>query len=763
MSRSDSWLTDLQEAASALSLTDLAAPSPMTASSGLSLGGSTRASGEYAGGGAKRAHLFCFDQLTAESNKLCLGLIGEGKRFCTKLITVRDMKGNGTCGIKTHGSKFKPELNMFFTRASDSTAYCHPAFPMALLSSEDLSALTTMKKSITEWNSFFQSKEDLKKDNVQIKRGLDVKLVLKTPTPSKRSPASRMELPVPFKIFSESLEADTDELPWWNPSDPTVLPPSLLEFLRNTHTFLANYSSWWEAPLLRVAEKIDLVQDDLSLLQSVCERLRCDIGKPVLIQGTDFPDIWCALEFIGSILLEKYDLPRMNRQLEDVSATLAGVQLRFNDAVKMMEQVEELQSMVHQHQDRFDAIRPLLLQIKDLNGKYQVIADQLARSEKTYKAPVLGRPSSGSMWLRESESNSAIMPDSDDDIQAKLNAIVKQISHLEKRVVGEGVTFGNFVFQSLDDVRQWTLEQLPNCRFGLFVDVVSLLSFLSSGHALETETMTVLHNSSKNGFKTMRETRVAASMQNLLPTVFGKGAADGLDTSNTLPGISTPERWDKNGVSGLKHQIERELSNIDTQFSQAIASNLEDYPEARQLATECLYRSKKFATDICNYLSHERAFWVDKGYSEKHAHELACTSVRRIVEDIYIVRVVARDSRDLEDPHYSCALILWATFRAHKVMEEYTRRHVKEHPSISAVIARHLATHHAKPSKNDGPSLNDVKKLEQRIDALQKILDRHDSRLSILEAKNGIAPPNDGGRRRGRHRNKRDDETEDDV
>jgi hypothetical protein len=55
---------------------------------------------------------------------------------------------------------------------------------------------------------------------------------------------------------------------------------------------------------------------------------------------------------------------------------------------------------------------------------------------------------------------------------------------------------------------------------------------------------------------------------------------------------------------------------------------------------------------------------------------------------------------------------MWATLWAHMVMEEYSRRNFFEHPSISAVIARHLAANHTKP---DATLEDRFRKLEERF------------------------------------------------
>jgi hypothetical protein len=171
-----------------------------------------------------------------------------------------------------------------------------------------------------------------------------------------------------------------------------------------------------------------------------------------------------------------------------------------------------------------------------------------------------------------------------------------------------------------------------------------------------------------------------------------------------------------------------------------------DLPEASALAKELLYCSKKFVSKLSNFMSQDYSFWQAKGYDKKSSWELTCCSVRRIYEDIHQVRIIARDVRDLEDSMATASLILWATLRSHKVMEEYSRRNFYEHPSISAVIAHHIAANHTKP---DDALENRVRKLEDRLQDQVKRFDQIESRLHRLEQKNDISPPK-GGRGKGK-------------
>ena len=96
--------------------------------------------------------------------------------------------------------------------------------------------------------------------------------------------------------------------------------------------------------------------------------------------------------------------------------------------------------------------------------------------------------------------------------------------------------------------------------------------------------------------------------------------------------------------------------------------------------------------------------------------------VRRVFEEIHSERVIARDIYDPNDLEFTTAKMLWATWKAHGVMEQYLRHHFYEHPSISAVLARHLADNHVKPDSS-------------QIKALEKLITSMSTRIDKLEGK----------------------------
>jgi hypothetical protein len=468
--------------------------------------------------------------------------------------------------------------------------------------------------------------------------------------------------------------------------------------------------------------------------------------------GSDFPNVWSALEFLAADPRANEDTTDFSQHLRELHQTVRDIEFNQVQQQATVQNIGALEATIGTHNTRFDAIHPILMKLTDLGNKFmewEIRQSQRAAKEKPSDpwlqhlspqplmtgVPVVTPPST--------PGNATV------DYEARLRTLKHTIKSLEKRSVGDGVRIGRFLFQSQEELRIWIVSHVPNNRFGLFIDGVSVFDFLAQSHMDSQDNMAHMYNSQKNGFETTYESRAISSMQNLFPNIFGKNGSDGMDTSQTLPGLKSVDKWNGNDVTGLRLQVERELPNSDAQFRNAIAHTFDPAPEARDLALELLYKANKFALDLCNFIQRDYDFWKHKGYTKKEAWDLTCLSVRRIFEDIHVVRVVGRDSRDTKNPVLTATQVIWATLRAHVVMDEYSRRNFFEHPSISAVIARHLASHHVRPDESLETKFT---KLDERVTSLASKVDGILSRLARLEIKNGISPPKKG-RGGGKHKN----------
>jgi hypothetical protein len=81
---------------------------------------------------------------------------------------------------------------------------------------------------------------------------------------------------------------------------------------------------------------------------------------------------------------------------------------------------------------------------------------------------------------------------------------------------------------------------------------MSIFELFVAGH-IDTETAYLsFYSQHQTGFQSSFEAKVASSVQNLFPTIFGKSDSN-VDTAEPLPALSRPEKWDSNdGNKGLR-------------------------------------------------------------------------------------------------------------------------------------------------------------------------------------------------------------------
>jgi glycyl-tRNA synthetase beta subunit len=117
-------------------------------------------------------------------------------------------------------------------------------------------------------------------------------------------------------------------------------------------------------------------------------------------------------------------------------------------------------------------------------------------------------------------------------------------------------------------------------------------------------------------------------------------------------------------------------------------------------------------------MSTEYAVWQQRGLGKREAWLIVCQIVRKIFEDLQSARISARSARDRRDIDFSTASFIYATLKCHGIMADYVKHQFHDHPAVSAVITRHLASNFVKPEVS-GSGEKKVAALSSKVDALE--------------------------------------------
>jgi hypothetical protein len=659
--------------------------------------------------------------------------VGSNK-FCVK----ERLPGSLSCGTTRHEtSKFEASYGHGYVKFNEIQAHCSPSLNIEDFSDDQVEVLGNQSFTLPEWTIVFD----------QISGGINPDwLPTLAPSPplaaiaeSEAAPnATFQQLSIlsptagqgnlfdfrPSLSFDssdssliEAEEATGDRLQWRT----QVLPQELLSHVDQISTNLKKIKMAWSRPFHDIEAGYRLVVADLKTVHNNVQTMHAHLGNPLPLTHND-QTVWEALEYLLGAYM---DLANMTSEVEQkVITSLEGqllalgipadfptlVTLLKDSQMQINNRLDQMENLLRVHADRFKNIRPILEQIPSMSvsGSYsEALGSRHLTELETRLSTLEQKISTKGMDIHFAES---------------LSTVQEEIRLLQQRIVGSGVAIGPQIFQSYEDLVIWTKTNLPSGRFGLFVDGHSLLDFFSFIGFLGAESVAnSFHSSNKSGFKSMLETRVAASMQNYFPAPFGKVAGEKIEDSESLPGITDPDKFD-NGSTGVCYKILRGMKDVSLQLESNIDKVLRDYPDAKQMARDLLLNSKRFVIDLLNFMSQDYSSWKLRGYTKKEAWKMTCRSVHRILDDLQGARMTGRDAGDGSDTDRMTATYIWATAKAHEVMGDYLKYQFFEHPAIAAVLARHLAVTAVLPDESLTARFNALElrfsKISSKVDSL---------------------------------------------
>jgi hypothetical protein len=460
--------------------------------------------------------------------------------------------------------KFEWDPSSFYLKENDSRAFIKPTFAFGNPDPLDIEAIQSIKFSLKEFTILFEELQEGRRPDWMphiLSSGsytdqADLSMVEEPDeltSPKFATKDSGIFALVPMLSF-ESDGEEPDQM------ESTLSPEEVSALLKEYKKRFASLKSKWTQTFLEVEASHALVVKDLLLLHKSSSVLRSIIGTPdpkssaplmtsVKVLSDEVRNVATAQAdthaSVNSVLKTQQDFRQsiIEAVEENESHFLSAVQ----ELTSMKDQISQVTLSVKEHEKRFSIIFPILQEFKQssarssapasaellaLQNQVESLKQKLARLEQDAWAQMTS-PTTNPVALPAVSTTS---PPSNFD--ASILDLKHQVKVLQHRIVGGRVRIGNKVFQSFEDVQIWVKAELPTHRYGLFVDAVSILDFFSFlGHIDAKSQVSTLHNANKAGFTSIYESRVATSVQNIFPKVFGKG-----DSHQYLPAIRHPDK-----------------------------------------------------------------------------------------------------------------------------------------------------------------------------------------------------------------------------
>ena len=309
----------------------------------------------------------------------------------------------------------------------------------------------------------------------------------------------------------------------------------------------------------------------------------------------------------------------------------------------------------------------------------------------------------------------------------------------------DSVSFGTFHFENGEvSILSFIKKFMTRPRPGLFNDLNTLFEFMPGEIYVEKgTTLGNLNHGNKIGFTNAADATVATSFDNILPGLFARiratpsgtvahGANDFAMTSHPeLPGLPNYRDWDAGDTNtGRKFFILRNLKSTKTLIDRWIRSDLRG--DAQILAFELLAASVFMAQELVQFISGVYHDLCTSGrFDDGQAWGLACKFVKRIFSEIGDERVVARDNIHCDNLWASTAKIIYGILRAHKVMKEFMRLNLRDHPSISSEMVKFVC--YSQPASDTSRVLEQIEEMSSIAKKTASTLSKHESRIKKVE------------------------------
>jgi hypothetical protein len=754
-------------------------------------------SGEYqlfAKGGSnfnpKHVNIVYFSDLLFRNS--CCGFIGSRKQgFC--------LKNKRECNIASHAtSKFNPiEKNFYICRTSTSdSAWCDFTTSSSNLKviNPDLDSLASTYQSLSAWKAIFANSNSIDmNENVQ-----DVSRSIAFMT----RPVTRSNLRTPAAKFradsrSRTLFEDADENPIkseelsvikpessisiedrneWN----AILPASLTSFFENLVLDVENLCAADNKIKNSVPEFMSFVSRDLTDVVSSLAGLKQSIGTDH--QGS-YPDLWSAIsEFDEN--LNGIDFKNLEELATGSSFELTVLNEKFQrNSEHWMSLGKNWLPLIQQHSTSISLLKSKI---------EQLVANVPDNPTSPSLDFLLQNPSKPATSINPISNSSSLQQDQHSStIPATTLALIKsleaKVHELEIKVASNsahssgpssapphhspsshpvnslgftGVTYKQYYFANPFEVKTWMKDNMTHPSHGLFVDLVSFSEFFGRDSYTERgQTLNELYMTNKIGYQTMADAVVASSFSNVLPGAYARVPSSSTSSSSStcdmasqkeLPGLSSYDKWDgMDGRTGRRWWIIDETRKTEQQIDGWIRSQLQG--PAQLLAKDLLMDSYSMSDALYTFISTSFADTRSSNkFSDEQCWVLTSSFVKRIFQELGYVRVMARDSVNISDPWSTSATFLFATLRAHVIMQEFMRLSIKDHPSISSEMVKFVC--YAQPAQGASALLSrmsatealqrsdqsNISKLEGRTKKLEAWKSESDKLLAKLKTKAGL-------------------------
>ena len=166
---------------------------------------------------------------------------------------------------------------------------------------------------------------------------------------------------------------------------------------------------------------------------------------------------------------------------------------------------------------------------------------------------------------------------------------------------------------------------------------------------------------------------------------------------------------------------------------------LQGYPEAVMVASECLTQTVCFVNGFHHFLNRTYSKMLVTGFTKGDSWLLTCTLGYRVFRYLFETRTGAQNpvAGDSEALAASC---LWATLQMHSQMKMFMEHNVEDHPTLTVEVGHFVLQHSTLTTSNKQDAAlsiltGDVTALHLDIKGVKRVADHNLSEIKDLKIK----------------------------
>jgi hypothetical protein len=265
-----------------------------------------------------------------------------------------------------------------------------------------------------------------------------------------------------------------------------------------------------------------------------------------------------------------------------------------------------------------------------------------------------------------------------------------ELQVVQSRLRSDAASIGGHVFESYEDTFKWVVANCSPEDWQYVMDLPALYSLVrpdGQGYRVLLEEES---NSSKAGYASSTQARLALSFKTKVPGIFG---ADKLaKNGHPFAAIDEYSKWESTGIKkGFRDQVEDAVKALESSLSRKMSVHLVSKTAAHRIFLNLLTDSVQHMLKLHRMMDGQflRYRTVLGASCDEGNWILSSQFAEAVFAGTWRARLIGSDAFS-ETGHTRCAMYLWAALQTHRILQGYIELDFIAHPEVSSVVVEHL-------------------------------------------------------------------------